>query len=252
MFHKYLNKKLINCCILFVFLIFCSFSIIGNILAEGQIFPFSPYIQPFIPLASNTYNLNSYNPAVPSSLTSPYLGLYNPFSRFNYSFSLFNSAPFYPQVYPQATAAGSLIPFASFYTNPFPLPYTAAAYFAAAVLPADVAGTWAGVWTSTFLLGGVITGEISMTLTQTDIEVAGTAVFLLNKILKYGAYVVGTVEGNILTLNSTITTSVTGTMTYDVTFIATVTDISMEGTYVVINLATGLVAEEGTFTATRL
>lgn len=221
----------------------------GNISAQGQIFPFSPYVQPFIPLSSNTYNLNSYSPAISASLFSPYLGLYNPFSLFNNSFSLFNSTPFYPQ----ATAAGSLFPFTSFYTNPFPFPYTAAgAYFAAAVLPANVAGTWAGVWTSSFLLGGVITGEISMTLTQTDTEVAGTAVFLLNKILKYGAYVVGTVEGNILTLNSTITTSITGTMTYDVTFTATVTDVSMEGTYVVINLATGLVAEEGIFTATRL
>ncbi|MGA1840156.1 MAG: hypothetical protein ACMUIU_05970 [bacterium] len=247
MFHRYLNKKVVNCCLLFTFLIFCSF-IMVNISADGQIFPFPPYIQPFIPLASNTYNFSSYNPAIPASLTSPYLGLYNPFPLFNYNFSPFSSTPFFPQ----ATAAGSLVPFTSFYTTPFPLPYTAAAYFAAAVLPANVAGTWAGVWTSTFLLGGVITGEISMTLTQTDTEVAGTAVFLLNKILKYGAYVVGTVDGNILTLNSTIVTSVTGTMTYDVTFTATVTDLSMEGTYVVINLATGLVAEEGTFTATRL
>jgi hypothetical protein len=247
-FHKYLIKKVINCRLLFVFLLICSFSVMGNISAQGQIFPYSPYIQPFFPLSSNTYNLNPYSSGIPTSLTNPYLGLYNPFSLFN-SFSYFNRAP----LYPQATAAGGLIPFTSFYTNPFAFPYNAAAaYFAAAVLPADVAGAWAGVWTSTFLLGGVITGEISMTLTQTDTEVAGTAVFLLNKILKFGAYVVGTVDGNILTLNSTITTSVTGTMTYDVTFIATVTDVSMEGTYVVINLATGLVAEEGTFAATRL
>jgi hypothetical protein len=181
-------------------------------------------------------------------LINPYLGLYNPFSVFN-SYSSFNNTPFFPQ----ANVAGGLIPFTSLYANPFAFPYTAAAnYFIAQVLPANVAGTWSGVWTSTFLAGGVIVGDISMTLTQTDTEVAGTAVFLLNKILKYGAYVVGTVEGNTLTLTSTITTSVTGTMTYDVTFTATVTDLSMEGTYVVINLATGLVAEEGTFAATRL
>jgi hypothetical protein len=131
-------------------------------------------------------------------------------------------------------------------------PYTAAAFYYAAAVPADVSGSWAGTWTSSFLAGGVITGELSMTFAQVDVDVTGTAVFLLNKILKYGAYVAGTVDGNILSLNSTVTTSVTGTMTFDVTMVATVNGASMEGTYEVLNLATGLISEQGTFVATRL
>ena len=225
------------------------FSFSGNIPAFGQIFPYSPYVQSYLPLASSSY-INNYNPFPLTNFLNPYLGLYNPFSSLN-SFASLNRNPFYP-TYPQASIAGGLVPFTSFFANPFTFPYSAAAYFAAAAIPADVSGSWAGTWVSTFLAGGVITGDISMTLTQNGTEVAGTAVFLLNKILKYGAYVVGTVEGNTLTLTSSVVTSVTGTMVFDVEIIATVTDIGMEGNYVIISLATGLVAEEGTFTATRL
>ena len=219
---------------------------LGSIPAFGQIFPYSPYLQSYLPLASNSY-LNNYGLFPSTNFSTPYLGFYNPFSSLN-SFPSFNRVPFYPQ----ASIAGGLVPFTGFFANPLPFPYSAAAYFAAAVTPADVSGTWAGTWVSTFLTGGVISGEISMTLTQNGTDVNGTAVFLLNKILKYGAYVVGIVEGNTLKLTSSVVTSVTGTMVFDVEIIATVTDIGMEGTYVVISLATGLVAEEGTFIATRL
>jgi len=232
---------------IFVCVLICFFCSIGSIPAQGQIFPYSSYGQPYFSFFSNPY-FNPYNSVTSANFINPFIGLYNPFSTFN-NFSSFSGTPYYPQ----ASIAGGLVPFANPYTNPFVFPYNAAAaYFAAAVTPADVAGSWAGTWTSIFLAGGVITGEISMTLTQSGTEVTGTAVFLLNKILKYGAYVVGTVEGNTLTLTSSVVTSVTGTMVFDVEIIATVTDIGMEGSYVVISLATGLVAEEGTFTAIRL
>ncbi|MGA1790394.1 MAG: hypothetical protein ACMUIM_02830 [bacterium] len=250
MFKKNLFKGIINhrsFLNIFMCVLICFFCSIVSVPAQGQIFPYSSNVQSYFSFFSNPY-FNPYSSVTSANWGNPFIGLYNPFPTFN-NFSSFNGTPYYPQ----ASIAGGLVPFAAPYANPFVLPYNAAAaYFAAAVTPADVAGSWAGTWVSTFLAGGVITGEISMTLTQNGTEVAGTAVFLLNKILKYGAYVVGTVEGNTLTLTSSVVTSVTGTMVFDVEIVATVTDIGMEGSYVVISLATGLVSEEGTFIATRL
>jgi len=240
-------------------LAFFCISMVGWTPAFGQLFFIPPYFQSFLPAFSNSiYGAPSFSSAI-----NPYASIYNPFSLY----SGFNSVT-RASYYPQASIAGSLIPFAnpfvSSFANPFvnsfanpfvsPLanPYTAAAFYYAAAVPADVSGTWSGTWTSSFLAGGLITGELSMTFAQVDIDVTGTAVFLLNKILKYGAYVAGTVDGNILTLNSTVTTSVAGTMTFDVTMVATVNGTSMEGTYEVINLTTGLISEQGTFVATRL
>ena len=248
-------------------LVFFCISMVGWTPAFGQISFIPPYFQSILPTFSNSI----YGASSLSSAINPYASIYNPFSFYS-GFNSVTRAPYYPQ----ASIAGSLIPFAnpfvssfanpftSSFANPFassftnpllsPLanPYTAAAFYYAAAVPADVSGTWAGTWTSSFLAGGVITGELSVTLAQIDADVTGTAVFLLNKILKYGAYVVGTVDGNLLTLTSTVVTSVTGTMTFDVTLVATVNGTSMEGTYEVISLATGLISEQGTFVATRL
>jgi len=232
---------------IFVCVLICFLSSIISIPAQGQIFPFSSNFPSYFSFFSNPY-FNPYSSVTSSNFVNPFVGLYNPFPTFN-NFSSYNVSPYFPQ----ASIAGGLVPFAAPYASPFIFPYNAAAaYFAAAVTPANVAGSWAGTWVSTFLTGGVISGEISMTLTQNGTDVTGTAVFLLNKILKYGAYVVGTVEGNTLTLTSSVVTSVTGTMVFDVEIVATVTDIGMEGSYVVISLATGLVSEEGSFTAIRL
>ncbi|MBN2372288.1 hypothetical protein JXL19_00670 [bacterium] len=239
----------------FVFGVILILFIMESLPVCGQILPYSLLTQLYLPLLSNNY-FNNYST---NSLfnTNPYIGLYSSglyntlpaYNTYN-SFAALNRTPYYPQ----ATLAGSLIPFGNpYYTNPFLFPYNAAAvYFAAAVTPANVAGSWAGQWVSTLLTAGVVTGDLSITLAQNDTDVSGTAVFLLNKILKYGAYVVGTVEGNVLTLTSTVVTSPTGTMTYDVSITATVTDTFMEGTYKVINLSTGLVTEQGSFTANRL
>lgn len=252
MFFNHLNKNtirkllLIKGCVFTLVLLIC---LTGTIAALGQFFPYFPFSQPYFPVFSNTY-LNNYIGFSPFNGFNPYITGYNAFPAYNAltSFNALNTPPFYPQ----ASVSGGLIPFGSIYTNPLAFPYSAAAYFAAAVIPADVSGTWAGQWISTYLTAGIITGELSMTLAQSDVNVTGTSVFLLNKILKYGAYVIGTVEGNVLTLNSTVVTSATGTMTFDVTIIATVNDVNMEGTYEVINLVTGLITEQGTFTATRI
>lgn len=248
-------------------IVFFCISMVGWTPAFGQLSFIPPYFQSFVPTFSNSiYGAPSF-----SNVINPYASIYNPFSFYG-GFNPVTRVSYYPQ----ASVAGSLIPFtnpfASSFANPFassfsnpllssfanpllsPLanPYTAAAFYYAAAVPADVSGTWAGTWTSSFLAGGVITGELSITLAQADIDVTGTAVFLLNKILKYGAYVIGTVDGNILTITSTVTTSVTGTMTFDVTMVATVNGTTMEGTYEVISLATGLISEQGTFIANRL
>lgn len=227
---------------LFLFLVFC----MKSIPASGQIFPYLPFFQQNLPSLSNFF-INPYVVTNPYFSINPYLGLLNQSPLFNNPFSLNISS-----LYPQANIAGGLIPFTSFNLNPFGLPYIpAATYFAAALTPVDVAGTWAGVWVSTFLAGGVTTGDLSITLAQSGTDVTGTVAFFLNKILKFGADVVGTVEGNILTLTSTVVT-VGGTKTFDVTISATVNGIEMDGTYLVINNVTASTAEEGTFTATRL
>ncbi|MGA1795141.1 MAG: hypothetical protein ACMUIL_04690 [bacterium] len=248
-------------------LVFFCISMVGWTPAFGQLSVIPPYFQSLVPTFSNSiYGAPSF-----SNVINPYASIYNPFSLYS-GFNSFSRTAYYPQ----ARVAGSLIPFgspfassyanpfvssfsspfassfANSFVNPFANPYTAAAFYYAAAVPADVSGTWAGTWTSSFLAGGVITGELSMTLAQADSDVTGTAVFLLNKILKYGAYVVGTVDGNVLTINSTVTTSVTGTMIYDVTMVATVNGTTMEGTYEVINLSTALISEQGTFVANRL
>lgn len=219
----------------------------------GQILNYVPYTQLSLFPFSNPYSIN-YNGLSSFSLLSPYVAGYNPYLNPTFNALGTLSRTFsYPQLYPQANVNGSLVPFANPVFNPLPLPYNiAASYFAAALIPADVSGTWFGQWASSFLAAGVVVGELSITLAQNGTDVTGTAVFLLNKVLKYGAYVTGTVEGDVLTLNSTIVTSATGTMTFDVTIVATVAGTSMEGTYEVINLATGLISEQGTFTATRL
>lgn len=228
---------------LFIFLVFC----MQNIPASGQIFPYTSFLQQYLPLASNLY-INPYNTSSPYFRINPYLGLYNQFPEFNNPFS-FSTSLFYPQ----ANIAGGLIPFTGFNANPFGFPYIpAAAYIAAALTPADVAGAWSGIWVSTFLAGGVTTGDLSITLAQAEIDVTGTVAFFLNKILKFGADVGGTVDGNTLTLSSTVVPSVGGTKTFDVTISATVNGIGMEGTYLVINNVTGSIAEEGTFTANKL
>jgi len=201
----------------------------------------NPYLNPLYAPATN-FGIPSYG-----SL-SPYQWLYSPFSVLNNLVSLNKTT-----LYPQASLAGSLIPFTPFYWNPFTVPYNAAGtYFASAVTDVDVAGTWSGVWISTFLAGGVTTGDLSLTLAQSGTNVTGTVAFFLNKILKFGADVVGSVEGNILTLTSTVIPGAGGTKSFDVTITATVNVASMDGTYLVINNVTGNIAEEGTFTATRL
>jgi hypothetical protein len=217
-----------------------------SIPASGQVFPYFPLFQQYLPSLSSFF-INPYAATNPYLGINPYLGLLNQSPLFNNPFSLNTSS-----LYPQASVAGGLIPFTSFNLNPFSLPYVpAASYFAAAVTPVDVAGAWSGVWVSTFLAGGVTTGDLSLTLAQSGTDVTGTVAFFLNKILKFGADVVGTVEGNILTLTSTVVT-VGGTKTYDVTISAIVNGIEMDGTYVIINNVTVSTAEEGTFTATRL
>lgn len=223
-----------------------------------------PFInQAYLPvnlgLYNNTYNLNPYYGI------SPYLSLYNPLVQ---NISLLNRT----STAAQASIAGALVPFANPLTtayNPFssilansltpfatPVNYlynaAVARYIAATTVPANVSGSWAGIWVSTFLAGGVTTGDLSITLAQLDIDVTGTVVFLLNKVLKFGAEVVGTVTGNSLILTSTVIPSAGGTKSFDVTLAATVIGNEMEGTYVVVNNVTGNTAEEGTFTATRL
>ena len=234
-----------------VYLIFCVISFTWSLPALGQIFSYSPYAQPYLSLFSNpfSYTFNtSYNRISPYSGINPNIGLYNPFLLLN-AFNSINST----SLYPQANLAGNLIPITGFYANPFAYPYNAAgAYFAAAVTPVDVAGTWSGVWTSTFLAGGVTTGDLSITLAQVETDVTGTLAFFLNKILKFGADVVGTVSGNTLNLTSTVIPAVGGTKSFDVTITATVNAGSMEGTYFIINNVTGNTAEEGTFYANRL
>jgi len=235
----------------------------------GQLTSYAPYIQnPLSILTNLTIN--------PSAQLAAYARSFSPFAWINPAISLYNPWTFtggygvvnQPSWYPQASVAGSLIPFAnpfvSSFTNPFvsafanPFvsafanPYTAAAlYYAAAVTP-DVSGTWTGVWTSTFLAGGVTTGDLSITLAQLGTDVTGTVAFFLNKILKFGAEVVGVVDVNTLTLTSTVIPGAGGTKSFDVTITATVTDITMNGTYIAINNVTGKIVEEGTFTATKL
>jgi len=229
--------------IILIILVFGLLLFMSVIMARGQFLPYLPYYsQPYFPFPTIPY----FSPYIG---TNPYIGLYNPFSFLNSTTSLIGSP-----IYPQASVAGSLIPFTGLYPSPFIPFYSAAAvnYIAAAVIPADVSGTWSGVWVSTFLAGGITTGDLSMTLAQAGADVTGTTAFFLNKILKFGADVVGTVEGNALTLTSTIVPSLLGTKSFDVTISAIVNGGSMEGTYVVINNVTGLVAEEGTFTAVRL
>lgn len=231
---------------------FLIFSLWG-LQALAQIFPYSPYTQPYFQLFPNPYTVN-YTPNTVFNRIGAYNGI-NPFIGVYNSFSVLNalSALNGTSLYPQANIAGGLVPFSSFYANPFLLPYNAAgAYFAAAVIPADVAGSWSGVWTSTFLAGGVITGDLSLTLAQVESDVTGTVAFFLNKILKFGADVVGSVSGNELTLTSTVIPGAGGTKTFDVTIAATVSGSSMDGTYLVINNVTGNIAEEGTFYANRL
>jgi hypothetical protein len=218
-----------------------------SIPASGQIFPYLPFFQQYLPSFSNSY-INPYAATNPYFGINPYLGIFNQSPLFSNPFS-FSTSSFYPQ----ANVAGGLIPFTSFNLNPFGFPYIpAATYFAAALTPVDVAGAWSGVWVSTFLAGGVTTGDLSITLAQSGTDVTGTVAFFLNKILKFGADVVGTVEGNILTLTSTVVPGVGGTKTFDVTISATVNGIEMDGTYLVINNVTLNTAEEGTFVATRL
>ncbi|MGA1840162.1 MAG: hypothetical protein ACMUIU_06000 [bacterium] len=240
-FNGYGISRIMLVCV-FVFLVF----FMQSIPASGQIFPYLPFFQQYLPSLSNLF-INPYAAANPYYSLNPYLGLLNQSPLFNNPFSLNTSS-----LYPQASVAGGLIPFTGFNLNPFGLPYIpAATYFAAALTPVDVAGAWAGVWVSTFLPGGVTTGDLSITLAQSGTDVTGTVAFFLNKILKFGADVVGTVEGNILTLTSTVLT-VGGTKTFDVTISATVNGIEMDGTYLAINNVTASIAEEGTFTATRL
>ena len=129
-----------------------------------------------------------------------YLSLYNPYQSFN-AIGINSS-------YPQATQAGGLVPFARFFPYSYPLsfnpyggfiptgypptlPYTpvynisAGYYVAAATTLEDVSGTWAGSWVSSYLAGGVTTGDLSMTFAQADTSVTGTIAFLLNKILTF-------------------------------------------------------------------
>lgn len=223
----------------------------------GQILPYLPFTQSYTPFYSNPYigagilpynRISQYTFLNPYNISNPYIGFYNPFSVLNSAFSQFAGS----SLYPQASVAGGLVPFNSYLINPFVPPYFAAAAYFAAVTTADVSGSWSGTWLSTFLAAGAVAGDLSITLAQNGTEVTGTAAFLLNKVLKYGATVVGTVDGNLLTLTSTVVTSIAGTMVFDVTITATVTDLTMEGTYSVINLSTGLLAEEGTFIASRL
>jgi len=254
MFFTRSNKKIIN---LFVVSLFILVFLFASRQTYGQLLPYFPYS----PTLANPL-FNSILTGIPNGLTTPYYPLFSPFSVFNNIGAVSNTG--YNSVNsilpitrlalpPQATIAGGLLPFTNPLVNPFLSPYSiAASYFAAALVPADVAGSWAGQWISTFLTAGIITGDLSITLAQVGSDVTGTAVFLFNKILKFGASVVGTVEGNALTLTSTVVTSPLGTMTFDVTFVATVTNDTMEGTYEVINLITGLIAEQGTFTAVRL
>ena len=235
------------------FIMSCLIFSLWGLQAWAQVFPYSAYTQPYLPIFPSPYALNytlntAFNRIGAYNLINPFIGAYN-------SLSVLNAQPAFngTSTYPQANLAGGLIPFSSFYANPFLLPYNAAgAYFAAAVIPADVAGTWSGVWTSTFLAGGVTTGDLSLTLAQVESDVTGTVAFFLNKILKFGADVAGTVSGNALTLTSTVIPGVGGTKSFDVTITATVNGSSMDGTYLVINNVTGNIAEEGTFYANML
>ncbi|MGA1845098.1 MAG: hypothetical protein ACMUIS_11100 [bacterium] len=229
--------------------------------AFGQLPPYAPYVQNPLPLLTNL----TINPAAQSGV---YARSFSPFAWINPALSLYNpwtSFGGYGVVdrsfwYPQASIAGSLAPFASTlaspfaspFVSPFASPYSAAALYYAAAVTADVSGAWTGVWTSTYLAGGVTTGDLSITLVQSGTTVTGTVAFFLNKILKFGADVAGSVDVNTLTLTSTVIPSAGGTKSFDVTITATVTDTSMKGTYIAINNVTGNIAEEGTFTATRL
>lgn len=231
----------------------------------GQLPPYVPYIQNPLALLTNlTINPSAQvaayaRPFSPFSWINPALSLYNPWTSFG-GYGVVDRTSWYPQ----ASIAGGLIPFAnpfvSSFANPFANPfassfanpYTAAALYYAAAVTADVSGTWTGVWTSTFLPGGITTGDLSITLAQSVSDVTGTVAFFLNKILKFGADVVGVVDIDTLTLTSTVIPGAGGTKSFDVTIKATVTDITMNGTYVAINNVTGNIAEEGTFTATRL
>ncbi|MGA1795149.1 MAG: hypothetical protein ACMUIL_04730 [bacterium] len=229
--------------------------------AFGQLPPYVPYVQSPLPWLTNL----AINP---SAQAAAYARSFSPFAWINPALSLYNpwtSLGGYgvadrPSWYPQASIAGSLVPFANTlagpfanpFVSPFANPYTAAAFYYAAAVTADVSGTWTGVWTSTYLAGGVTTGDLSITLAQSGSAVTGTVAFFLNKILKFGADVAGSVDVNTLSLTSTVIPSAGGTKSFDVTISATVTDTSMKGTYIAINNVTGNIAEEGTFTATRL
>ena len=228
--------------------------------AFGQLSPYVPYLQNPLPLltnpAINPVALAAYARSFSSfAWSNPGVSLYSPWTPFA------GSGVVAPQSwYPQAGIAGTLVPFvnpfaglsANPFVSPFANPYTAAAlYYAAAVTP-DVSGTWTGVWTSTYLAGGVTTGDLSITLAQSGTSVTGTVAFFLNKILKFGADVAGSVDANTLNLTSTVIPGAGGTKSFDVTITATVTDTTMNGTYIAINNVTANIAEEGTFTATRL